>query len=262
MLLKNRVAVVTGIGPGMGREIALSFARNGARLAIGARNIEYVNKIAVECKAEGAEVIAMRTDLTDRESCAAIAQAAIRDFGGIDILVQNGHDTGDPHLVGEADHERWRTTIDTNLFGALRLFQACLPSMSERGEGRVIFVNSGAANNRPPPYLASYAASKAALASLVRSIAIEHGKDGIRCNGIHLGPVDGANFRPWLASVAEQKGITFEKYFDEYLEAEFPLRYVPSAHECAGAVLFLASDLARVVTGQAISINGGQWFDS
>lgn len=77
--------------------------------------------------------------------------------------------------------------MNCNLFGALSLFQACLPSMRARGDGRLIFVTSGAANNRPPGYLASYAASKAALASLVRSIAIEHGKDGIRCDGVPAG---------------------------------------------------------------------------
>ena len=260
MLIKDRVAVITGIGPGMGREIALAFAQNGARLAIGARNIGYVQQVAQECVASGAEVVALRTDLADRASCEAIVKAAIERFGGVDILVQNGHDTGDARLVGDADHARWRAAMDVNMFGALSLFQACLPSMRERGDGRVIFVNSGAANNRPPEYLASYAASKAAMASLVRSIAIEHGKDGIRCNGVHLGPVDGENFRPWIAGIAEQKGLSFEKCFSDYLEAEFPLRYVPSARECAGTVLYLASDLARVVTGQAISVNGGQWF--
>lgn len=260
MLIEDRVAVITGIGPGMGREIALAFARNGAKLAIGARNIDYVARVAEEVRAEGAEIIAQRTDLADRASCEAIVQAAIARFGGVDILVQNGHDTGDPHLAGEADHARWRAAMDVNLFGALALFQACLPSMRARGDGRVIFVNSGASNNRPPEYLASYAASKAALASLVRSIAMEHGKEGIRCNGVHLGPVDGDNFRPWIAGIAEQKGISFEQCFNDYLEAEFPLRYLPTARECAGTVLYLASDLARVVTGQSISVNGGQWF--
>ena len=260
MLIKDRVAVITGIGPGMGREIALAFAQNGAKLAIGARNIEFVQKVAEECVAAGAEVVALRTDLAERASCEAIVTAAIDRFGGVDIMVQNGHDTGDARLVGDADQARWRAAMECNLFGALSLFQACLPSMRERGDGRVIFVNSGAANNRPPEYLASYAASKAAFASLVRSIAIEHGKEGIRCNGVHLGPVDGDNFRPWIAGLAEQKGVSFEKCFNDYLEAEFPLRYVPTARECAGTVLYLASDLARVVTGQAISVNGGQWF--
>jgi NAD(P)-dependent dehydrogenase (short-subunit alcohol dehydrogenase family) len=260
MLLKDRVAVITGIGPGMGREIALLFARNGARLAIGARSEGFLKKVERDIAAEGYDVIAVKTDLADPASCEAIVQTAIRHYGGVDILVQNGHDTGDMSLIENADSERWRATFDCNLFGALNLFRACLPSMRARGDGRVILINSGAANNRPPEYLASYAASKAALASLVRSIALENGKDGIRCNGVHLGPVDGENFRPWLAEQAQQKGVPFEKYFNDYLEAEFPLRYVPSPAECAGTVLYLASDLARVVTGQALSVNGGQWF--
>ena len=260
MLLKDRVAVITGIGPGMGRETALLFARNGAKLAIGARTETYLKKVADEIAAEGYDIVAQRTDLADRASCEALVHTAIDKFGGVDILVQNGHDTGDMNLVEHADIERWKQALDVNLFGALYLFNACLPSMKMRGDGRVIFINSGAANNRPPEGFASYAAAKAALASLVRSIAIENGKDGIRCNGVHLGPIDGDNFRPWLVDIAKQKGVSVEQYVEDYVRAEFPLRYIPPPHECAGAVLFLASDLARVVTGQAISVNGGQWL--
>lgn len=260
MLLKNKVAVLTGIGPGMGRAIALGLAREGASIAMGARTESYLMEVAREAEALGAKVVAMPTDLGDESACRALVESAIERFGGVDILIQNGADTGDAALVGDADIERWRLTMERNLFSALFLFKACLPAMKQRGDGRVILVNSGAGNNKPPSYLASYGCSKAALAGLVRSIATDHGPDGIRCNGVHLGPVDGANFRPWLEDVAAQKGRSFDEVFNEYLENEFPLRYVPTAEECAGTVLYLASDLARVVTGQAISVNGGQWF--
>lgn len=260
MLLKDKVAVVTGIGPGMGRAIALGLAREGAKLAIGARTESYVDSVAEEIEKNGGEVVALTTDLTSRESCERIVNTAIERFGGVDVLVQNGADTGDAALVGDADIERWRQTFECNLFGAIHLFRACLPSMKQRGDGRVILINSGAGNNVAPEYLASYGATKSALASLVRSIALEYGRDGIRCNGVHLGPVDGGNFRPWLEDLAKQKGRDFDEFFQEYLENEFPLRYVPTPEECAGTVLYLASDLARVVTGQAISVNGGQWF--
>lgn len=260
MLLKDKVAVVTGIGPGMGRAIAIGLAREGAKLAIGARTESYVNEVAQEIEKSGGDVIALTTDLTSRESCEGIVNAAVERFGGVDILVQNGADTGDMAMVADADVERWRATMECNLFSAIHLFKACLPAMKKRRDGRVILINSGAGNNVAPEYLASYGASKAALASLVRSIALEYGKDGVRCNGIHLGPVDGGNFRPWLEDLAKQKGRDFDEFFQEYLEAEFPLRYVPTPEECAGTVLYLASDLARVVTGQAISVNGGQWF--
>lgn len=260
MLLENRVAVITGIGPGLGREIAVQFAQHGAKLAIGARSTDMLDKVAAEIRDAGHEVIAQRTDLTDRESCQALVQAALDRYGHIDILVQNGHDPGDWKSVEEADPKSWRRIMETNLFGALHLFQACLPSMKARGDGRIVFVNSGAGNNRAPHGLSAYAASKAALASLVRSIALENGRDGIRCNGVHMGVIDGANVRPWFAAMAQQKGQTLEAYLEDYYDQNLPLRYVPTPQECAGSVLFLASDLARCMTGQAISVNGGEWF--
>jgi NAD(P)-dependent dehydrogenase (short-subunit alcohol dehydrogenase family) len=260
LLPPGKVAVVTGIGPGLGREIALGFAELGAKLAIGARNAEMLESVAAEIRAMGGEVIAQRTDLTDRDSCRALVDATVARFGGVDILVQNGHDPGDWSSVENADPDHWRKVMETNLFGALHLYQACLPSMKAKGDGRIVFVNSGAANNRAPDGLSAYAASKAALASLVRSIALENGRYGVRCNSAHMGVIDGANVRPWFKAMADQKGQTLEIYMEQYYDANLPLRYVPTPKECAGTVIFLASDLARTVTGQAVSCNGGEWF--
>jgi NAD(P)-dependent dehydrogenase (short-subunit alcohol dehydrogenase family) len=260
MLLAGKIAVVTGIGPGLGREIALQFAQNGAKLAIGARSVAILEEVASEIRQTGGDVIAQRTDLTDRASCQALVQATLDRYGGVDILVQNGHDAGDWKSVEDADPDSWRRIMETNLFGALHLFQACLPAMKAKGDGRIVFVNSGAANNRAPMGLSAYAASKAALASLVRSIALENGRYGIRCNSAHMGVIDGANVRPWFEQMAANGGRTIEQYLEEYYDANLPLRYVPTPKECAGAVLFLASDLARPMTGQAISVNGGEWF--
>jgi len=260
LLPPGKVAIVTGIGPGLGREIALGFARLGAKLAIGARSTEVLEEVAAEIRAQGAEVVAQRTDLADRASCRALVEATVSRFGGVDILVQNGHHPGDWSSVEDADPDFWRAVMDTNLFGALHLYQACLPSMKKKGDGRIVFVNSGAANNRAPHGLAAYAASKAALASLVRSIALENGAYGIRCNGAHMGVIEGRHVRPWFESMAQKSGRTIDQYLEEYYDAHLPLRYVPPPAECAGAVIFLASDLARPITGQAISVNGGEWF--
>jgi NAD(P)-dependent dehydrogenase (short-subunit alcohol dehydrogenase family) len=260
MLVKDKVAVVTGIGPGLGREIALALSENGAKLAIGARSAETLASVAAEIRAKGGEVIARPTDLTDRASCFALVEAAVAEFGGVDILIQNGHDPGDWSSVEDAMPDQWRKVMETNLFGALHLYQACLPSMKAKGDGRIVFVNSGAANNRAPQGLSAYAASKAALAALVRSIALENGRYGIRCNSAHMGVIDGGNVRPWFQAMADQKGQPIEQYMEEYYDQNLPLRYVPTPKECAGTVLFLVSDLARPVTGQAISCNGGEWF--
>lgn len=260
MLLKDKVAIITGIGPGAGRATVFAFAEQGARIVIGARNEAYLKAVATEIERSGRAVVPVCTDLGDRAACEHIVEVAIECFGGVDILVQNGHDTGDMSPVQEADTDRWRVAMEVNLFGALHLFKACYPSMKARGGGRVILINSGASNNAPPPYLASYAASKAAMASLARSIAVECGVDGIRANSVHYGPVEGGNFGPWIAELAAQHGRSVEEELALYCEQEFPLRQVPSPEECAGTVVYLASDLARVVTGQSISVNGGQWF--
>jgi NAD(P)-dependent dehydrogenase (short-subunit alcohol dehydrogenase family) len=261
MLVKDKIAVVTGIGPGMGKEIALLLARHGAKLAIGARSPDAVEKTASEIRALGGEVLTATIDLANRASCLSMVARTVETFGGVDILVQNGAAIGDYKLVEDAEPETWRQLFEANVLGSVYLFQAALPSMKARGDGRVILINSGAGNNRTPPGLGPYGVTKAGLAGLVRSIALEAGRHGVRCNGVHLGGVDGDNHRSWIRDVAAPAyGMTAERYirmrYDEYL----PLRYIPTASECAGIVLFLASELARPITGQAFSVNGGEWF--
>ncbi|MBW2500429.1 MAG: SDR family NAD(P)-dependent oxidoreductase, partial [Deltaproteobacteria bacterium] len=155
MLLENKVAIVTGIGPGLGRDIALIFAREGANLAIAARNPGRLESVAAEIEALGREVLAIPTDLTDRAACQHLVAAALERFGHVDILVQNGHYDGDYKIVTDSDPQDWRDIMEVNLFGALHLVQAVVPSMKERGEGRIILVNTGASTD-PPPTLGAY----------------------------------------------------------------------------------------------------------
>lgn len=258
MLLENKVAIVTGVGPGLGRDIALLFAREGADLVIAARNAERLGKVAAEIEALGRDVLALPTDLTDRAACQRLVTAALERHGRVDILVQNGHYDGDYKIVTDSDPQDWRDIMEVNLFGALHLVQSVVPSMKARGEGRIILVNSGASTD-PPPTLGAYAASKAALASLTRTIAVELGPDGIRANGIQLGPMTGDNFTGYLENLAKAAGRTYEAELALYNE-QFALRYTPTTAECAGTALFLASDLARPITGQSIAVNGGKWF--
>lgn len=256
MILKDKVAIITGIGPGMGTEIARLFAREGASLVIGARTENKINQLSDELKAEGAQVVAQVMDLNDRKSCLSIVEAAIQHFGGVDILVQNGHNPGDYKTIDEADPENWRQVMECNFFGALHLVQLSTPSMIERGGGQIILVNSGA-SFEPHVGLASYAASKAALESLVRSIAIELGPKGIRANGIHLGLVEGENVDSWVAMLADSGQKSSEEVRAEIITREYPLGHIPLPEECAGTVLFLASEMSAPIIGQAIMVNGG-----
>lgn len=260
-LVEGKVAVVTGIGPGMGREIALLLARHGAKLVIGARSAGATEETADTIRAEGGTVATAKVDLTDQTSCAAIVEKAIAAYGGCDIVVQNGAMVGDYKPVEDADLDVWRQLFEANCLSAVTLFKAALPAMKSRRDGRIVLINSGAGNNRAPTGLAPYAASKGALAAVVRSIALEAGQHGVRCNGVHLGGIDGANHRQWVEQVAAPSyGMTAEQFLEMRYNEYLPLRRIPTAQDSAGAVLFLASDLSAAMTGQSVSVNGGEWF--
>lgn len=258
MLLPDKVAIITGIGPAMGRSIALSYVREGAKVVLAARRESRLQAVVEEIEAIGGEVLAVPTDITDRASCERLVKATLERFGRVDILVQNGHLDGDYKIVADSDPDDWRNIMEVNLFGALHLMQLVTPSMREHRDGRIVFINSGASID-PPPLLGAYAASKAALASLVRSIAVELGPDGIRANGVQLGPVQGENWDGWVQTGSKELGMTAEEFEIDQCK-DVPLRNVPSPDECAGAVVFLASDLAKQVTGQSLAVNGGRWF--
>jgi NAD(P)-dependent dehydrogenase (short-subunit alcohol dehydrogenase family) len=253
-----KVAVVTGVGPGMGRSIALGLARGGVDVVLAARRPERLAAVAVEIRDLGREPLVVPTDITDREACQRLAEVAVERFGGIDILVQNGHHEGDWLPVVDADPDVWRGIFDVNLFGALHLVQAIVPVMRDRGGGSIILVNSGAAV-RTPATMGAYSTSKAALAALARTLAVETGRWQIRVNGVFLGPVLGENLTRLGSGAAAATGSTVEDWL-KVKATEMPLGFVPSPDQCAGAVLFLASDLAAAVTGQHLSVNGGQWL--
>jgi NAD(P)-dependent dehydrogenase (short-subunit alcohol dehydrogenase family) len=252
------VAVVTGVGPGMGRSIVLGFAEHGVDVVLGARRKERLDAVADEVRALGRDPLVQATDLSDRDSCNALVDAAVDRFGRVDILVQNGHHEGDWVRAADADPEVWRGIFEINFFGALHLAQRVLPVMREQGRGSIVFVNSGAAV-RNPPTMGAYAASKAALASLTRTLALEVGGSGIRVNGVFLGPVTGENLFRSGQEAATAAGDSFEQWLDRKA-LEIPLGHIPTPEECAGAVLFFASDMAAPITGQHLAVNGGQWI--
>jgi NAD(P)-dependent dehydrogenase (short-subunit alcohol dehydrogenase family) len=260
MFREGKAAIVTGAGPGMGRSIAVELAAQGVDVAIAARRVERLKAVADDVRAAspaGREPLVMPIDITDRDSCARLVEATVERFGRFDVLIQNAHHEGDWAPVATADPDSWRGIFEVNLFGALHLVQLAVPHMREAGGGAIVLVNSGAAL-RNPPNMGAYATSKSALATLARTLALEVGTWGIRVNGVFLGPVDGENLRRMGAGAAEAAGATIDDWMAEKA-TEMPLGVVPPADECARPVVFLASDYASQVTGQHLSVNGGQW---
>jgi len=254
---EGKVALVAGVGPGMGRSIALGFARHGVDVALAARRPDRLRAIADEIQALGREALVCPTDLTDPMACRVLVEATAERFGGLDYVVQNGHHEGDWSAVLDADPRTWRSVFDVNLFGAMYLVQSAVPEMSKRGGGAVVLVNSGAAL-RTPVRMGAYSASKAALATLTRTLALEVGHLQIRVNGVFLGPVAGENLSRLAETAARASGSSVQEWLTAKA-TEMPLGFIPTAEQCAGSVLFLCSDLAAPVTGQHLSVNGGQW---
>ena len=257
-LLEAKVAIVSGIGPGMGRDISLQFAEHGATVVAGARTKENVEAVVKEIEAIGGQALGVQLDITDQASCDDAAAATLERFGRIDVLVNNAFSDGDHRSFTSADLDNWRSTMETNFFGTLQLTRSVVPAMKEQGEGRIIMINSMSAV-RIDPRFGAYTASKAALGAATKTLATELGPFGIRVNAVHPGYIWSEKQKMWFEYLASRNGVTYEEQF-ESIAGTAALRYLPDSAEIAGAVVFFASDLAKPITGQALHVNAGHWF--
>jgi len=258
MLFDGKVAIVSGSGPGLGREVALGLAREGADVVVAARREDKIAKVAAKVEALGRRALPIVCDVTDPQACLDLAERTMAELGRIDVLVANAYHDGDFKAVLDADLDVWRTTLDVNLFGAVHMTRAVAPHMKARGGGRIVMVNT-MSTERIQPGFGIYSASKAALKSITRTLAKELGPDGIRVNGVHPGYIWGPSVEWYFKHLATERGVTPEEIYAEQAK-ETALGYLPDAAEIAGVVLLLASDMARCVTGQALGANAGQWF--
>jgi len=258
MLLTDRVAIVSGIGPGMGREIALACAREGAHVVLAARTAERLQPLADEITAAGRHALCVPTDIADETQCRALAAAALREFGRIDVLVNNAFKGGLEPLIEENTMAEWRKIFDVNVFGSVQLSQAVVPAMKAHGGGAIIFVNS-MSMRIIEPHFGGYAASKGALMSAAQALAKELGAHKIRVNTIVPGYIWGPALERYFKALAAQRQITPEAVYAE-VAGRTALNHIPTSAEIADTVVFFASDLSRAVTGQALDVNGGHYF--
>jgi NAD(P)-dependent dehydrogenase (short-subunit alcohol dehydrogenase family) len=255
MLVEDKVAVVSGVGGGMGKEIALALAREGADVVLAARTETALKEFARQIEQETRRrVLAISTDFTSSESRAHLIEVVADAFGHIDILVNNAAHGGNYKELMDTRLQSWRKTMEINFFSTLELTQLVVPLMQGR-EGRVIMINS-TASLYPKMAGGAYGASKAALVAITRVLAQELGPSGIRVNSLHPGPIWGAHWIEYYSSVAERLGVEFDSIVAEH-SAKSPLGYIADAKEIAGVAVFLASDLSRAVTGQSIVVDCG-----
>ncbi len=257
MILKDKVVVVSGVGPGMGQAMAKLAAAEGAKVGLGARNAEFLEAVAQEIKSAGGEVVALSTDVTSEDQCRALVDATENAFGAVDGLVNSAYNHGDWATTDVADPSSWGAVFDVNCTGALRMAQACLPSMKRAGGGAIVNVSTMATVN-PFPGEAAYAAAKGGLNVLTRHMATDFGAHGIRVNTARMGWIYGAPVKAFI-DMQVQAGRDRDEVEGE-ITGRIPLGVIPDEDDCARAVLMMVSDYSKVITGTSIDVNGGQYM--
>lgn len=243
----------------MGRAIAMALAAEGAAVALGARHARHVDPVVRDVAEAGGSALGVPTDVTDPAACAALAQAAVDAWGGIDILVNNAAHGGTFGRLSEADPADLAPVLGVNVVGTLTMTRATVPHLVARGKGSIVMVASNTAEVALEGF-GGYGLSKAALLHAARHLALELGPHGIRVNSVLPGPIWGRHLRRWFEELAEARGVPFERIVEEQTSTAL-LGRIPTPEEIAGTIVFLASDLAATVTAQAIRTDCGQWAD-
>jgi NAD(P)-dependent dehydrogenase (short-subunit alcohol dehydrogenase family) len=258
MLLQDKVAIVSGVGPGLGQEVAVAFAREGAKVALAARSEDKLRDLAAQIERSGGEAIAVPTDITDVAQCERLATTTADRFGRVDVLVNNAFRPDVFRTFSDADLDDWRTIFDVNVFGNLQMTKAVLPHMKAQKSGAIVFVNSMVVR-KPSLLQAGYAASKGALLVAAQGLAKELGPEGIRVNSVVPGWMDGPSVDIYFRIREKYEGVSREDAYAE-IAKEIALGYIPKDEDVANVVVFLASDMASIVTGQSLDANGGEVF--
>ncbi len=257
MLLADKVIVISGVGPGLGRTLALEAAREGARVVLGARSNDFLATVAAEVEADGGAALALSADVTDVQQCQSLVAAAMQRFGRIDGLVNSAYTHGDWATMDSANPEKFSEVFNVICQGAVRMAQACVPHMQASGGGSIVNVST-LSTVKPFPGEAMYAAAKGALNAVTRHMANDYGAMGVRVNALRMGWIGGA---PVYAYIDQQVAAGADR--DEVIggiTSRIPIGEIPPESDCAKAVLMFLSDYSRVVSGASLDVNGGEYM--
>ncbi|HET9939084.1 MAG TPA: SDR family NAD(P)-dependent oxidoreductase [Gaiella sp.] len=250
----RRVALVTGAGRGIGRASAIALAAAGLPVVVAARSTDELDAVVSEIRAVGGEAAALACDLSDRAQSTALVERAASAFGPIDVLVNNAGigSSAEPRPLAEFRDAFWDETLEVNLTAPYVLSKAALPHMREQRWGRIVTVAS--INGRiPSPFSGAYVASKHGVIGLMRTLALEHAGEGITVNCVNPGPVRTRVNDKRIAFDAERLGLEVEAYE----QGLTPVGGRLEPEDIAPLVVYLASDAARMITGQAYNVDGG-----
>jgi 3-hydroxybutyrate dehydrogenase len=256
MKLENKIALITGGGRGIGRAIALAFAREGAHVAVAARTFEQVQQVAQEIANQfPTNAIALACDVSNVRSVEGIFLAVVGNFGrGPDILVNNAG-IAESATLTKTDDDLWQRHLAINLSGTFYCTRAALPQMIEQGWGRIINVAS-IAGKTGAPYIAAYSASKHGVLGLTRSAALEVAAKGITVNAICPGYVDTDMTTRGIENITKRTSLSADQAMETLMKMS-PQNRLVEPQEVAALALLLASEDGRGINGQAINVDGG-----
>lgn len=252
--LQGRRAVITGGGRGIGRAIALAFARAGADIAVTARSSGEIERVADEVRGLGCRAVPVRCDVADPSEVQRMAGEVVGTLGGVDILVNNAG-MGFSHKLLNHPDDAWHAVINTNLNSIYYVTKALLPAMMTERGGRIIMIAS-IASKVGSKYLTAYTASKHGVLGFTRALAAELVPQQITVNAICPGYVDTPMTDKTIAGIRGFTGMA-EDQARETLEKMSPQNRLITSEEVAALALYLASDVAYGITGQAINVDGG-----
>lgn len=253
--LEGKVAIITGGGKGIGRAIALAFAREGARLVLAARDEEAMARVADEAGVE-VDLLTVRTDVADADQVQTMVAKAVERFGTVDILVNNSGIPGPTRPLWEMEPTEWDEVIAVNLRGPYLCARAIMPVMIRQRAGRIINISS-ILGRQPLAGRSPYVTSKAALVGLTQTLAHEAGPYGITANLISPGATAGDRLDLVLTRLGAAQGLTLEQTRATVLK-DTPLRRFVAAEDVARAAVFLASDAAAQITGEDLNVTAGR----
>lgn len=262
MFLNDRVAIVTGGATGIGRAIGLKMAEQGAHILVSDINEEAAKKTAADIEAVGAQAAVQVTNVVDPEATEAMAAAAMEHFGKIDILVNNAGVAGAPgwYERSESTEEDWRFTFQVNVIGSVNAANAVTPHMKEARYGKVLNLAS-IAGREGRPSLPHYSSSKSAIVNYTQALAGELGSFNINVNAI----CPGLLWTPMWEQVGgrysqndpQYAGMEPRAVFEKMIAATIPFGMEQTPEDIGDAAVFLCSDEARNITGQALDVDGG-----
>ena len=255
-MLQNKRVLITGVGTGLGREVARQCLQDGAKITIGARTLENLEAVAAELDPGGERVEVVAMDIAKVADCQNIVARAEARFGGIDAVIQVAAYEMAWGGVEDADFEHWRKAFDVNVIGCMELVRAAKPAMVRSGGGAVILIGSQSMYEQQLPQM-GYAASKGALQTAMFYMAKDLGPENIRVNMVVPSWMWGPPVQMWVEMTAKGENLSPDVVKSRITD-NIPLGEIVPDEEVANAAVFFASDRAKMINGQTLMVNGGE----